>query len=194
MLDSASLDVTSGVTLEAWLKPAAITGWRTAIMKESPGSLRYALYANTDTDRPSIQAVTSAGDFHLTGRRNSRLNTWTHVAATYNGSTAKVFINGAEVSSVAATGTISTSVNQLSIGGNAVWGEYFSGVIDEVRVYNRALTLAEIQSDMTTPVDVGGPPPTPTFTRDRHAIGGRTADRTMERRHRLAEVRGASGA
>ena len=36
------------------------------------------------------------------------------------------------------------------IGGNTVWGEYFAGLIDEVRIYNRALSAAEIQTDMNT--------------------------------------------
>jgi Concanavalin A-like lectin/glucanases superfamily len=40
----------------------------------------------------------------------------------------------------------------LRIGGNAIWGEYFSGLIDEVRIYNRARTQAQIQSDMNTPI------------------------------------------
>ena len=40
----------------------------------------------------------------------------------------------------------------LRIGGNAVWGEYFKGRIEEVRIYNRALTAAEIQTDMATPI------------------------------------------
>jgi len=40
----------------------------------------------------------------------------------------------------------------LRIGGNSVWGECFRGAIDEVRVYNRALSAAEIQTDMTTPI------------------------------------------
>ena len=33
-----------------------------------------------------------------------------------------------------------------------MWGEYFAGLIDEVRVYNRALTALEIQTDMATPI------------------------------------------
>ena len=41
----------------------------------------------------------------------------------------------------------------LRIGGNAVWSEYFSGLIDEVRIYNRALTAGEIGQDMATPVN-----------------------------------------
>jgi hypothetical protein len=36
----------------------------------------------------------------------------------------------------------------LRIGGNAVWGEWFAGQIDEVRVYNKALSVAQIQADM----------------------------------------------
>ncbi len=40
----------------------------------------------------------------------------------------------------------------LGIGGNTVWGEYFGGLIDEVRIYSRALTAAEIAVDRDTPV------------------------------------------
>ena len=40
----------------------------------------------------------------------------------------------------------------LRIGGNSVWGEYFAGLIDNVRVYSRALSASEIQSDMNTRV------------------------------------------
>jgi hypothetical protein len=49
-------------------------------------------------------------------------------------------------------GSIVTSTGALRIGGNAVFGEYFRGIIDEVRVYNRALTAADIQVDMNTPI------------------------------------------
>jgi len=40
----------------------------------------------------------------------------------------------------------------LRFGGNAVWGEWFAGQLDEIRIYNRPLSQAEIQSDMNTPV------------------------------------------
>jgi hypothetical protein len=56
------------------------------------------------------------------------------------------------VASVNRTGPIATSTGPLRIGGNSLWGEFFQGRIDEVRVYNRALTPAEIQTDMNTPV------------------------------------------
>jgi hypothetical protein len=63
-----------------------------------------------------------------------------------------LYVNGSQVSTQAAAGSITTSTNPLRIGGNSVWGEYFDGLIDEVRVYNRALTVTEIQTDMITPV------------------------------------------
>ena len=58
-----------------------------------------------------------------------------------------------QVSSLAVTGAITTSTGALRIGGNSIWGEYFSGLIDEVRIYNRALIAAQIQQDMATPVN-----------------------------------------
>ena len=51
------------------------------------------------------------------------------------------------------SGNIITTNSPLRIGGNAIWNdEFFAGLIDDVRVYNRALSLAEIQTSMNTPV------------------------------------------
>ncbi len=75
-----------------------------------------------------------------------------HLAATYDGATQRLYVNGVQVSSRAQTGAMTTSASPLRIGGNGVWGEFFQGRIDEVRMYNRALSPAEIQTDMNTPV------------------------------------------
>jgi Concanavalin A-like lectin/glucanases superfamily len=61
--------------------------------------------------------------------------------------TLRVYVNGTQVASRAVSGPITISSGALRIGGNAVWGEYFSGLIDEVRVYERALSAAEIAAD-----------------------------------------------
>jgi hypothetical protein len=74
------------------------------------------------------------------------------VAATYDGATVRLYVNGAQVASTANTGAMVTSNSPLRIGGDSVWGEYFKGLIDEVRIYNRALTAAQIQADMNTAV------------------------------------------
>jgi hydrogenase maturation factor HypE len=80
------------------------------------------------------------------------LNAWTHLAATFNGSTLILYVNGVQVGSRAVSGAILTSTGALRIGGNSVWGEFFQGRIDEIRIYNRALTQPEIQTDMTRPI------------------------------------------
>ncbi len=84
------------------------------------------------------------------------VSAWSHLAATYDGVTLRLFVNGTQVSSKAQTGLLATSSNPLQIGGDAIYGQYFTGRIDEVRVYRVALTQAEIQADMARPL--GGPP------------------------------------
>ena len=51
-----------------------------------------------------------------------------------------------------AADVLRTSDGSLRLGGNYYWGEYFAGYLDDVRVYRRALTAAEIHADMTRPV------------------------------------------
>ena len=83
------------------------------------------------------------------------VNAWTYVTFTYDGSIMRLYVNGTQVATRIANGTVQSVSNPLSIGGNLPYGEYFAGLIDEVRVYNRALTPAEIQTDMNSPVDAG---------------------------------------
>ncbi|MDZ4721389.1 MAG: LamG-like jellyroll fold domain-containing protein, partial [Roseiflexaceae bacterium] len=86
------------------------------------------------------------------GTSSLPVNSWSHLAVTYNNSTLRLYLNGAQVASTAASGAMATSSNPLRMGGNSIWGEYFSGRIDNVRIYNRALSATEIQTDMSTPV------------------------------------------
>jgi hypothetical protein len=80
------------------------------------------------------------------------LNAWTHLTATFDNTTLRLFVNGVQVGTRAVAGPILTSTGVLHIGGNSIWGEFFQGRIDDLRIYNRALSTAEIQSDMNLPV------------------------------------------
>jgi Concanavalin A-like lectin/glucanases superfamily/Viral BACON domain len=151
--DANSLDLTTGMTLEAWVKPTAVgTAWRTVLLKEQSKNLIYALYAGDGAGHAAADAFTNA-DHGITGTTATPLNAWTHLAATYDGANLKLYVNGVQAVSQALTGSIKASTGALRIGGNSSWGEYFAGAIDEVRVYKRALSAAEIQTDMTTPVN-----------------------------------------
>jgi chitodextrinase len=158
--DSASLHLATGMTLEAWVKPTSLgSAWRTVVFKERPGGMTYALYANNGSSRPVGQIYNTA-ERDSAGTAQLALNTWTHLATTYDGSSLKLFVNAVQVSSVAVSGSIVSSTGLLKIGGNAIWGEDFAGLIDEVRVYNRALTAAELSTDMNTPIGTDSTPPT----------------------------------
>jgi glucose/arabinose dehydrogenase len=162
--DATPLDLTTGMTLEAWVYPTANGGgsWRNLIIKERAGGEVYNLYANADTDAPVLYAIRAAlPDVPLDARGTSQLtlNTWNHVAATYDNATLRLYVNGAQVGTRAMTGALLTSTGALRIGGNSVWGEFFQGRIDEVRIYNRALTQPEIQADRDTPIGVDTIPP-----------------------------------
>jgi hypothetical protein len=149
--DAPGLDLSSGLTLEAWVNPSVVGGWQTVLLKEGAGNMAYELYANIDTARPAAYFTTPGGAIRaITGTAALAANTWTHIAATYDGAHMRFYMNGSLVRTVARTGAILATDGPLHIGGNEVWGgEWFSGLLDEVRIYNRALSASEIQADMS---------------------------------------------
>src|SRR5205085_1380378 len=163
--DSNSLDLTVAMTLEAWVNPAALGGWRTVILKEAGADEVYSLYANDDVSRPNSSIRINNGYNTVLGSSILPLNTWSYLSSTYDGAALRLYVNGTLIRSTPVSGNIQVSNGALKIGGNSIWGEFFTGLIDEVRIYNRALAQSEIQTDMSTPV--GGvadsqPPTAPT--------------------------------
>jgi len=155
--NAPSLQLTSGMTLEAWVYPTTVSNvWRDVIYK---GNDNY--YVEGTSTNSSLPAMRCTLGSPLYGTVPLTVNTWAHLAATYDGATMRLYVNGTQVASRAQTGAIATSTYPLQIGGDSIYGQYFAGLIDEVRIYNQALSVAEIQSDMNTPVT---PPSTPTPT------------------------------
>ncbi len=151
--DNASLDLTGAMTLEAWVRPSATNaGWRTVILKEQPGDLVYGLYAAATGFRPSGHVFVGGDDTRVAGPTVLPADTWSHLATTYDGSSLRLYVNGDLADTLAVSGPMTVSNGLLRIGGNTIWDEWFQGSIDEVRVYDRALTGAKIRADMADPV------------------------------------------
>ncbi len=172
--DSASLHLSSAMTLEAWVNPATTTAaWRDVIYK---GNDNYYLEGTSDSGgRPA--AGGTFGDTY--GTSALAVNTWSYLAVSYDRTTIRLYVNGTQVSSLAATGAIASSTNPLSIGSDSLYGQYFQGLIDDVRVYNTALTQAQIQTDMTTPVAPPAPdtsPPSAPGALSANAVSGSRVD------------------
>jgi glucose/arabinose dehydrogenase/fibronectin type 3 domain-containing protein len=164
--NAASLNFTSAMTVSAWIRPAATQNdWKTVLQRQNDA---WFLNASTSAGplRPGFGGTFGSSTDYVAGPTASPVGAWTHLAATYDGSTIRLFVNGTQVASRAESGAIQSVTNPLWIGGNQPYGEYFNGLIDEVRVYNRALPQSEIASDMNTPVVPGAPdttaPSTPT--------------------------------
>jgi len=154
---SASLNVTTAMTLSAWVFPTATqSGWRTIMQREVDA---YFLNASNDAGplRPAGGGTFNGTVRFVGGPTALAVNTWTHVALTYDGAAIRLFVNGTQVATAARTGTLQTNASPLRIGGNVPYGEYFQGRLDEVRIYNRALSASEIQGDMAGGV-LAGPP------------------------------------
>jgi glucose/arabinose dehydrogenase/chitodextrinase len=155
---STSMDVTSALTLMAWIRPTANqSGWRTIIQREPDF---YMLNAS-NSNGPLLPAGggTTGGVFQwIGGPTASPVDAWTHVALTYDGSALRLYVNGVQVATAPAVGIIASTTNPLWIGGNNPFGEYFQGLIDDARIYDRALSTTEIQAAMNTSLE---PPPDP---------------------------------
>jgi Concanavalin A-like lectin/glucanases superfamily len=150
--DAPSLRLTNAMTLEAWVFPAVVNrAWRDVIYK---GDDNYYLEA-TSTRNPAVPV--GGGRFgpagtDVNGTASLPVNTWAHLALTYDGATLRLYVNGVQVGSRARSGNLVTSANPLQMGGDSIHGQYFTGTIDEVRVYNQARSATQIQGDMSAPI------------------------------------------
>ncbi len=130
---------TGAITIDAWVLPQATSSSRIVDKITAGGSDGYLLdvlggQLRLIIDSASVQAGTiSAGTRY-------------HVAGTYDGATLTVYVNGASVGSVGHTGAIPTNSLPVRIGADQTGANTFTGWIDEVEIYSRALSGSEIQA------------------------------------------------
>lgn len=143
---ASPLNPTEAITIEAWVRPSSFPNGAPAIVRKDQnavGTTQYSLsVGNGVTTGIAVMNIGGAGT--ATGG-SVPTNVWTHLAGTYDRQFIRLYINGVEVTNTAATSPIPTSTENLSIGRHALFTtRNFDGLIDEVSIYNRALSAGEI--------------------------------------------------
>ncbi len=144
------LNPTNGVTVECWMYQTDLQ-WQNLplISKDNAFGGRQYLLTVSSLGKFRAHIGTTNTFSYFDSATSVLLNTWYHVAMTYNQSNLTLYVNGAVDAYTNVTGSIITSTEPLRIGGSdsGFWGNYkFAGVIDEATVYNRALSATEISA------------------------------------------------
>jgi hypothetical protein len=151
--DNPAFDFSSGFTAEAWIK-ADVLNTRNIFSQYSSSDRAFSLFLLSSgkfeyTANPSASG--SSEQYFTTTNTAISTGTWHHVAITYDGTTMRAFVNGVAAGTESHTGTLYNSSEPIEIGSrnNA---HFFDGTIDEVRFWNRALSVTEINNGMNAQV------------------------------------------
>jgi hypothetical protein len=161
--NSASLDsITDEITLIAWVKTPVserhtiLDRW---LYDTGVDERSFELDISSDGKISFGLSVDGSSSAWLESAGTVTADVWTHVAATSNGTTMRIYINGqADMNTASAPSGIYAAAANLHIGRwwcEGTWSDAFDGVIDEAKIFKRALIPEEIEADFkagdTTP-------------------------------------------
>ena len=146
--DSPALQLTNQISIEAWIKPVNANGDQSIVAKIATAGGLHGYQFATHNAQWGAQFNSfpgqAWGNYVINSPVPLALGAWNHVAWTYDQSAMKLYLNGQPVATnVIGAQPIALSAVDLSIGGN---GPPFSGAIDELSMYNTALSAAQIQA------------------------------------------------
>jgi len=138
------------ITVEGWFFLTAVSAGTPALVGEAfLGDLKvtFTVYLN---GQQIIAGFYSGAWTTAAGTTNLALNTWTHVAATYDQTAIRIYVNGVAAGSTPATAILPTGTEEWRIARRWDLAEYFQGRMDEVRIWNTARTQGQIQGSMNS--------------------------------------------
>lgn len=140
-------DVSTGVTVSAWINPTSLSGVMPVVCEQYTDIqlTGFCLFPYFDNKLyfDVADGFSSDGRAIATGITTG---SWQHIVGTWDGSTVRAYVNGTVGGTTASfAGPLGYSGNDLNIGAsNGVYVFHFDGSIDDVRIYNRALSQFEI--------------------------------------------------
>jgi hypothetical protein len=141
-----ALNLVGGMTLEAWVKPAA-GGYPGVVLAKALSSAIVCYALELDDAGHALYRVLDAGGnpfVELVSSSALPVDEWTHLAGTYNGSQATLLVNGAVDATMAAASAVRVNaLAPVNLGG-ILGTQPFGGLVDEVRVWNTARSAEAI--------------------------------------------------
>jgi len=159
--DSESLrSFSNAITIEVWFKASSFypeNGMVNSIIRKNitAQAENFFLRFRNVAGVPNMEMSVGYDIPGLRAPYNFAVDTWYHLAGTYNGSTITVFVNGLSIKSEIASGSLYIDNSDLFIGKGDPefsFGEFFHGALDELRIWNIARSPEEIQAAMNSPL------------------------------------------
>ncbi len=163
-----AFNITDAVTLAAWVQADgafAYPDWSGIIMRGGPNIDTFALYYYRPGTQLGFKTTGANPEWYATATGAAAPmfdGEWHHTAATYDGAMKRVYLDGVEVGSAAATGKIETSTGRLMLGAGRDLNpptHFVAGRIDEARLYDRALSANDVKELMPPKLQAYGPDP-----------------------------------
>jgi len=148
MNTTSLFDMSTQISIEAWIKPSSGIITQNVISKSSNVENSGYIFPRTDDNWTNFSAYLHVdGSWKVVSAPYPNLNEWHHVAVTFDGAMIRLYLDGIEVDNLLAWGTIQTNTNPLVFGNQSGYGEFYKGQLDDVRIWNDTRTPTEIASN-----------------------------------------------
>jgi len=150
--DHQDFHLTDSMSVALWMQPEAEqTNSAKLFIKQKTGQYPYSLQYD-DTAQGLFATINASTRYDTAPHIPNFPGEWAHMCFTFDGSILILYKDGEEVASVGTTGQLQQNDLSLSIGCRLDYDQNFNGIIDDVRLFNRALTPEEIKLFMVPPV------------------------------------------
>jgi hypothetical protein len=144
MADNHDFAGTASFSLEAWVRPTTIDGTSRRIVSKALGGLQGYEFSVNSGSGLAFQRI--AGSTNTVTAAAPPLNSWSHVVATYDGTTMRLYVNGSLSNSAASALSLLDNAAALRLGNSALGTDGWAGDLDDIAIYAGALSAAQVQN------------------------------------------------